>query len=52
MILASYAVTALAFLAIGFAIGRRRRDAKMRHEIARFGLMVIEAMSANNANKG
>ncbi len=43
---ASYALTALAFLLIGIAIGRRR-DAKLRNEIARFGAMLVEAMSTN-----
>lgn len=36
-------VSHLVILLIGIAIGRRR-DAKVRNEIARFGAMVIEAM--------
>jgi hypothetical protein len=36
-------VSHLVILLIGIAIGRRR-DAKVRIEIARFGAMVIEAM--------
>jgi hypothetical protein len=45
---ASYAATAIAFLVIGIAIGRKR-DAKVRNEIARVGDMVRAEMRAGRA---
>jgi hypothetical protein len=51
LILASYAATAIAFLLIGYAIGRRR-DAKVRNEISRVGAMVIAEMTTSVRHRG
>jgi hypothetical protein len=50
LILASYAATAIAFLVIGYAIGRKR-DAKVESEIASLTRLFLEHAEAKTKAK-